>query len=142
MIALPIFADSGDAAVVNLTISSRNVLNGTSIKMTAAYDPTLGNRFFKELECGYTNPGGILFTSLTEYSSFNNRIETDPALTAAQSARLNITSTGNPMTLEISPIIIEDEKRTFYCRLNYYDSGGVARITESQKYHLENVYCK
>ena len=61
MIALPIFTGSCDAASVNITLSSQNILNGTYIKMTAAYDPTLGDRFFKELHCGYTKPGGIVY---------------------------------------------------------------------------------
>ena len=110
--------------------------------MTAAYDPTLGNHFFKELDCGYTNPVGILFTSLTEYNSFKNTIIRNSALTAAENARVNITSRGNPLMLEIFPMIFEDEKRTFYCRLNYYDCGGTIQTTESQKLQLENVFCK
>ena len=128
-----IFVGPCDAASVDVKISSPNVLNGTSIKMTAAYDPTLGNHFFKELECGYTNPGAILFKSM---------ILKHPALTAAESARLTITSTGNPMILEISPIIFADEKRSFYCVLHYYDRDGNSFHVDSQKITLDNVYCK
>ena len=84
----------------------------------------------------------VLFTSLTEYNNFKNMIMKNSALTAAESARLNITSAGNPMILEISPIIFEDEKRTFCGRLNYYDSGGTTQTTERQKFQLANVFCK
>ena len=143
MIAILIFADFADAASVNVTISSQNVLNGTFINMTAIFDPTIGSPLLRDLECGYTNPGGILFTPLTLYNSFIKRIQNKVlSSNTADIARLNITSTGNPMVLEISPIIFEDEKRTFHCVLHYYDRDGNPFNLDSQKITLDNVYCE
>ena len=132
----------GDAASVNVTISNQTIQNGSSLTFTATYDPTIGQRTFNNLECDYTDSTGGSPTRLTEYSSFNSEIIIERSLSAADKARLNITSPVNPMVLVISPIMFSDEKRLFYCNLKYFDSVGNPLILESQRHRLENVYSK
>ena len=125
---------------MNVIISSQNALNGTSIDLLASF--RVGNNTMDNFRCGYTNPGGSLFTSLTAYNVVLKRVHIEPTLDSADRARLTMKSSGNPMLLNISPITFEDEKRTFYCILYYYDSVGTLHTSHSQKTTLDNVYCE
>ena len=139
MAVLPISIGASDAVSVNVTISSQNILNGSSINMTAAFD--VGSNTLNNIRCGYTSPGGSALTSLTTYNIILKVFQIDSSLDSADRARLNLTSSGNPMLLNISPITFEDEKRTFYCVLQYYDGVGTLHTLNSQKTTLEHVYC-
>ena len=125
---------------MNATISSQNIRNGTSIDITAAFD--VGSNTLNNIRCGYTSPGGSSITPLTTYNIILKVFQIDPSLDSAYRSRLNLTSPGNPMLLSISPVTFEDEKRTFYCVLQYYDGVGTLHTLESQKIILDNVYCK
>ena len=129
------FVDAGDAVFMNATISSQNIRNGTSINMTATFD--VGSNTLNNIRCGYS-PDGSVLTTLTTY----NIVLKVWNLVSAHSARLTLKSSGNPMLLNISPITFEDEKRTFYCVLQYYDGVGTLHTLNSQKTTLDNVYCK
>ena len=136
----PILALS-DTASVNVTISSQNIQNGSLLTLTATCDPIVGANTFVDLICKYSDPAGGAPTDLTKYNFIKKQIIKDPSLTAYIRARVNITSPGNPMVLEISPITFDDEKRQFYCVLSYYDTdGNVQPPITSEKHRLENVY--
>ena len=131
-----------EAASVNVTISSPDIRNGSSISMTATFDPTVGGSSFKDLICAYTQPGGgTPNTALTTYHTGVKQIIHDSSLSASDSARLTIVSPFNPMVLTIAPIAFEDEKRQFFCKLEYY-IGLSANSIRSEKHTLENVYSK
>ena len=141
---LSLFVVLGNTASVNLTISSQNVKNGTSITLTAVSDPPTGTADVNNLQCGYTEPDGTGFTQLTTYNSHPSRlrVEVNTALPSSLHARLNITSARNPVILDISSITFGDEKRQFYCALQYYDASLNIFTMISQKHTLENVYSK
>ena len=131
-----------ETASINVTISSPDIQNGSSINMTATFDPTVGDVNLKDVVCEYTQPGGgAPNTRLTSYRPGFNIIIPAATLTASESARLTIVSTGNPMVLTIAPIAFEDEKRQFFCTLEYY-IGIPAFSVRSEQHTLENVYSK
>ena len=134
-----IFTGACDTVSVKATISSQNILNGTSVDLTATF--RLGINTLNNIRCGYS-PGGSAFTTLTSYNIVLKVFQIDPSLDSAHRSRLSLTSSGNPMLLSISPITFDDEKRKFYCVLQYYDSVGTLHNLESQKITLDNVYCK
>ena len=132
-----------DAASVNVTISSQHIQNGSLLTLAAAYDPSIGTFTFSDLQCEYSDPAGGAPTRLTVHNIFLRQIVKEPALSAYNKARINITSAGNPMVLVISPITFEDEKRLFYCNLRFYGpDGNFMPPTQSGQYMLENVYSK
>ena len=124
-----------------MTLSSQNVENGSSINITAKFDPTIGSNFLRDMLCVYTHPGGGI-TRLTTYDSFySKKIVIIPSLPASELARLSIVSSVNQTVLTISPITFEDEKRQFYCAVEYYPGLPFSAI-RSEQYMLENVYSK
>ena len=127
-----------------MTLSSQNVQNGTSIRLTAVFDPPIGNANFDDLSCGYTKPDGTGFTLLAKYNSHSSRlrVEVNSALSQSLQARLNVSAATNPMMLDISSITFGDEKRQFYCTLDYFDASLNIVPLESQRDILENVYSK
>ena len=132
-----------DAASVNVTTSSPNIQNGSSLTLTAAFDPTIGEAALISMRCEYSDPAGGAPTRLTFYNALKKQIVKEAGLSAYITARVNITSNGNPMVLVISPITFEDEKRLFYCILRYYDpDGNLQPPLRSEQYRLENVYSK
>ena len=131
-----------ETASINVTISSPDIQNGSSINMTAAFDPTVGDSNLKDVVCEYTKPGGgTPHTRLTTYHAGVKQIIPSSSIKASESARLAIVSSGNPMVLTIAQITFKDEKRQFFCTVEYY-SGLVAISIESEKHTLENVYSK
>ena len=131
-----------ETASINVNISSPDIQNGSSINMTAAFDPTVGNSSLKDVICQYTKPGGgTPNTRLTTYHIGAKQIIPALTLPASVSARLKIALSGNPMVLTIAPITFEDEKRQFFCTLEYY-IGLSAFIIRSKQHTLENVYSK
>ena len=131
-----------ETASINVTISSPDIRNGSSINLTATFDPTVGDSTLKDMVCEYTKPGGgTPNTRLTTYHTGVKQIVPSSTLTASESARLTIVSSGNPMVLTIAPIIFEDEKRQFFCTLDYYSGLPVINI-KSEQHTLENVYSK
>ena len=131
-----------ETASINVTISSPDIQNGSSINMTAAFDPTVGDSNLKDVVCEYTKPsGGTPHTRLATYHAGVKQIIPSSSIKASESARLAIVSSGNPMVLTIAPITFKDEKRQFFCTVEYY-SGLVAISKESEKHTLENVYSK
>ena len=131
-----------EIASINVTISSPDIQNGSSINMTAAFDPTVGNSSLKDVIFQYTQPGGgTPNTRLTTYHIGAKQIIPALTLPASVSARLTIVSSGNPMVLTIAPITFDDEKRQFFCSLEYY-IGLSAFIIRSKQHTLENVYSK
>ena len=131
-----------ETASINVTFSSPDIQNGSSISMTATFDPTVGNSSLSDVVCQYTQPGGgPPNTRLTNYHNGANQMIPAATLTASESARLTLVSTGNPMMLTIAPITFEDEKRKFFCTLKYY-VGLSAVIIRSKQHTLENVYSK
>ena len=131
-----------ETASINVKISSPDIQNGSSISMTATFDPTVGNSSFKDLNCEYTKPGGgTPNTRLTTYHTGVKQIIPDSSLSASELARLTIVSPFSPMVPTITPIVLEDEKRKFFCTLEYY-SGLAAISIESEQHTLENVYSK
>ena len=108
--------------------------------MTAAFNPTLGDAKLNDVECGYTQPDGSGFTRITKYNSFLGKMEYYASFPVAERSRVNLTSSGNPVILTISPVTFDDEKRLFYCILISYNDDGTSQNTESQKQPLENVY--
>ena len=130
-----------EAASVNVTISSQNIQNGSSITLTATCDPIVRASTFADLVCKYSDPAGVAVTDLTKYSFFKREIIKDTGLSAYNKARVNITSPLNPMVLVISPITFDDEKRLFYCELRYVDTDGIEQPPiSSEQQRLENVY--
>ena len=130
-----------ETASINVNISSPDIQNGSSISMTATFDPRIGNSSLKDVVCAYTQPGGgTPNTPLTTYHTGVQQITLAP-LPASESARLTIVSSGNPMVLTIAPIVFEDEKRQFFCTLDYYSGLTIFRI-RSEQHTLENVYSK
>ena len=131
-----------ETASIDVKISSPDIQNGTSICMTATFEPTVGNSSLRDLICQYTQPGGgAPITRLTSYRPGFNLIIPAATLTASESARLTIVSPFNPMVLTIAPIAFEDEKRQFFCTLEYY-IGRPAFSIRSEQHTLENVYSK
>ena len=131
-----------ETASINVTISSPDIQNGSSINMTATFDPTVRSSSLSDVLCQYTQPGGgTPNTLLTKYHTGVKYIIPHADLTASESARLTIVSSGNPMVLTIAPIAFEDEKREFFCTLEYYIGLSVFRI-RSERHTLENVYSK
>ena len=130
-----------DAASVNVSISSQNIQNGSLLTLTATCDPTVGASTFVDLVCKYSDPVGGAPTYLTTYNFIINQIVKEPSLSTYNIARVNITSSLNPMVLVISPITFDDEKRVFYCVLRYANAAGTIQpdIT-SEQHRLENVY--
>ena len=124
-----------DAVSVNLTLSSQNIRNGSSLTLTAEFDPALGENALNDLQCGADK-------RLTEYNRFLRKITINSRLSLNDSARLSITSSGSTMSLVISPITFDDEKKTFNCILSYYDPGGTLLTMVSRQHRLENVYSK
>ena len=124
-----------DAASVNLTLSSHNVQIGSSLILTAEFDPALGESAFNDLLCGADK-------RFTIYNSSLRMITIHPGLSPSDSARLNITASGRTMVLVISPITFDDEKKSFNCILWYNNSGGKLVATASKPHRLENVYSK
>ena len=132
---------SSDAASVNVTISSQNIQNGSSLTLTATFNRTHGAYALFDLRCKFSDPAGGAPTDLTTYNYINRQIIKNPSLTAFDRARLNITSPVNPMVLAISPITFDDEKRLFYCALKYADAdGNLHPDITSEQHRLENVY--
>ena len=130
-----------DAASVNVSISSQNIQNGSLLTLTATCDPTVGASTFVDLRCRYSDPAGVASTDLTQYNFIKTKVIKDAGLSKYNSARLNITSPVNPMVLVISPITFDDEKKLFYCLLNYADAlGNVQPAITSEQLRLENVY--
>ena len=130
-----------NTASVNVTISSQNIQNGSLLILTATFDPAVDRSTFKDLICKYSDPAGGAPTDLTTYNSFKKQIVKEASLSGYNRARVNITSPGNPMSLVISPITLDDEKRVFSCTLEYYDAGGTLQLPiTSEKHRLENVY--
>ena len=127
---------------MNVTLSSENVRNGTSMSLTASFDPNTGSSRLDDLECGYLNPASGLILSFTKYNRVLTKLELKNSLPSAMKARLSMISSGNPMVLNISQITFVDEKRAFFCVLHYYDSLGNPFNTESKRITLDNVYCK
>ena len=131
-----------ETASINFTISSPDIQNGSSINMTAAFDPTVGDINLKDVVCEYTQPGGgTPNTRLTSYDTRFHEVGPATSLTAFESARLTIVSPFNPMVLTIAPITFKDEKRMFFCILEYYN-GRPAFSIKSEQHILENVYSK
>ena len=131
-----------ETASINVTISSPDIQNGSSIKMTATFDPTVGDVNLKDVVCEYTQPGGgPPNTRLTTYHTGLNQIVPSSTLTATESARLTVVLSGNPMVLTVDPIAFEDEKRQFFCTLEYYSGLPIINI-KSEQHTLENVYSK
>ena len=131
-----------EAASINVTISSPDIQNGSSINMTATFDPTVGDVNLKDVVCEYTQPGGgAPNTRLTTYHTGLNQIVPSSTLTASESARLTVVLSGNPMVLTVDPIAFEDEKRQFFCTLEYYSGLPIINI-KSEQHSLENVYSK
>ena len=107
-----------ETASINVNISSPDIQNGSSVTMTAIFDPTVGNRSLKDVVCQYTQPGGgTPNTRLTTYHTGVKQIIPALSLAASESARLSIVSSSSPMVLTITPITFEDEKRQFFCTL-------------------------
>ena len=131
-----------ETASINVTISSPDIRNGSSINMTVTFDPTVGNSNLKDVVCEYSQPGGgTPNTRLTTYHTGLKQIVPAFALPASVSARLTIVLSGNPMVLTIEPITFEDEKRQFFCKLEYY-IGLSGKSIRSEQHTLENVYSK
>jgi len=122
-----------DAASVNLTLSSHNVQDGSSLILTAEFDPALGESAFNDLQCGADK-------RFTKYNSSLRMITIHPDLSPSDSKRLNITASGRTMVLVISPITFGDEKTSFNCILWYNNSGGTLQSIASKQHRLENVY--
>ena len=131
-----------ETASIHVNISSPDIQNGSSISMTATFDPTVGNSSLSDVICQYTQPGGgTPNTPLTTYHIGFKQITPHADITASGSARLTIVSPFDPMVLTIVPITFEDEKRQFFCTLEYYIGLSVFRI-RSERHILENVYSK
>ena len=131
-----------ETASINVNISSPDIQTGSSISMTATFEPTVGNSSLKNVVCQHTQPGGGRpNTRLTTYSTRFHEIFPDASLPASESARLTIVSPFNPMVLIIAPIAFEDEKRKFFCTLEYYVGRSAFKI-RSERHTLENVYSK
>ena len=131
-----------ETASINVNISSPDIQNGSSISITATFDPTVGNNSLKDVICEYTQPGGgTPNTRLTTYHTGVKQIIPDAFLAASESARLTIVLSRNPLLLTIAPITFEDEKRQFFCTLEYYNGPAIINI-KSEQYTLENVYSK
>ena len=128
------------AALVNVTISSQNIQNGSLLTLTATCDPLVGASTFADLRCKYSNPAGRTPTDLTKYNFLQKKISKEPGLSGYKRARVNITSPRNPLVLVISPITFDDEKRVFYCIMNYYDADSNEQPVTSEQHRLENVY--
>ena len=134
----------GASLSINVNISSQNVQNGASIRLTAVPDPAIGTANFSDLQCGYTEPDGTAFTQLTQYNAHPLRkyMEVYAGVASSLRPRLNLVSSTNPMILDISSITFGDEKRQFYCKLFYYDASLSIASLISQNHTLENVYSK
>ena len=130
----------GETASINVTLSSHNIENGTSMNLTAAFDPTVGSALLSDVSCRYIQPGGSGYIAITRYNTVQKKIMVHTSLSSSQRSRINIMSSGNPMILTISNIIFADEKTSFYCHLIYYDSLGNFLSMESDNQILENVY--
>ena len=130
----------GETASINVTLSSHNIQNGTSMNLTAAFDPTVGSVFLSDMSCRYIKPGESGYTAITRYNTVEKRIMFHPSLSSSQRSRMNIMSSGNPMILTISNIIFTDEKTTFYCHLIFFDNLGNFQSMDSDNQILENVY--
>ena len=130
-----------DAASVNVTISSQNIQNGSSLTLTATCNPTVGANTFLDLICKYSDPARGTPTGLTKYNYIKRQVRKDPSMTAYNKARVNVTSTVHPIVLVISPITFDDERRLFYCVLSYGDAAGNEQpLITSEQHRLENVY--
>ena len=131
-----------ETASINVNISSPDIQNGSSVTMTAIFDPTVGNSSLKDVVCQYTQPGGgTPNTRLTTYHTGVKQIIPALSLAASESARLSIVSSSSPMVLTITPITFEDEKRQCFCTLEYY-VGLSGKSIRSELHTMENVYSK
>ena len=92
------------------------------------------------MACEYTDPAGGVPIRLTKLNRIARQVVI-PTPPPPDSGRLSFTSAGNPMVLVISPVSFSDEKRQFYCILQYYNATTLLSIT-SKTYRLENVYSK
>ena len=130
-----------EAASVNVTLSSQNIQNGSSLTITAACDPIVRANTFADLVCRYSDPAGGETTDLTKYNFIKRKVIKEPSLSPYNKARVNITSPVSPISLAISPITFDDEKRLFYCILFYADTlGNIQPAITSEQHRLENVY--
>ena len=125
-----------------MTLSSPDIQYGSPLSITATFDPSVGDPNLKDMLCEYTQPGGSSPNfRLTTYHTGARQIILATTLTPSESARLTIASSGNPMVLTIAPIAFEDEKRQFFCTVEYY-VGLAASSIRSELRILENVYSK
>ena len=131
---------SGKAASINVTFVKQSVQNGGAVSITAAFDPTFGDVALEDVACEYTDPAGGVPIRLTKLNRIARQIVI-PTPPPPDSGRLSFSSAGNPMVLVISPVSFSDEKRQFYCILQYYNATTLLSIT-SKTYTLENVYSK
>ena len=134
------FLALGDTASINVTLSSHNIQNGTSMNLTAAFDPTVGSALLSDVSCRYIQPGESGYTTITRYNTVQKKIGFHLSPSSSQRSRMRITSSGNPMILTISNIIFADEKTTFYCHLIFFDNLGNFQSMDSNTQILENVY--
>ena len=130
----------GETASINVTLSSRSIQNGTSMNLTAAFDPTVGSGLLSDVSCRYINPGESGYIAITKYNTRKTEIIFDAGLSSSQRSRMSITSSGNATILTISNIIFSDEKTSYYCHLAYYDSDDNLLSMNSNTQILENVY--
>ena len=124
-----------------MTISSQSILNGSPLNVTAKFDPTIGNSNLKDMICEYSNPRRGETTRLTTYHTVAQQIIFGASLSAHELARLKLTSSVNETVITVSPITFDDEKRIFYCSVEYY-VGLLAFYIRSDQHILETVYSK
>ena len=125
-----------------MTLSSQNIQNGSSLDILAKFDPAIGTSNFNNVYYSYSISGEAGSKRLTSYLISRKRIVINSALPSSEFSRLTIASSANQTVLTISPITFDDEKRVFFCSLEYIVSGSILITIRSRLHTLENVYSK
>ena len=131
-----------ESASVNATLpSSTAILNGTKIDFVLdAFDPAPPNLAYILLKFGYEKTGEA-FSRLYSYHKSTSAFTLYSTIPPEFVGRLTSSKVGVKPMISVSPILFTDETYQFYFELDYETASGVAQVY-SQKYQLQNVYCK
>ena len=111
-----------------MQLSSPHIQNGSSLRITVSFSPALGEERFSRfgLSFGQVYQGFVIpQTSILLWNRTIDRISFHKNLPPSEKARMQIVSTHNPTSLDISPITFEDDNRLLVTFVEYNDSIGI-----------------
>jgi len=119
---------STESASISMQLSSPNIQNGSSLRVNVTFSPPLGNERFGRFGLSFAKQWKefiIPDKSILLWNKTINRISFHKNLPASEKARIQIVSTNNPTSIDISSITFADDNRWLQAFVEYNDSSGI-----------------